>query len=383
MLSQPRQSIAKNEGLSLAERFLLFEEPKTKWLRLNRLLKQKPGISDRLKLNLGNSDDNVQRLLSVLFAAEEAQRFESKAFEGIASSLTNSELAEHLTESEVTYWSQTTGLDLDKSLWLAIAYHVIPEWHRLDRLQDGRFELIETCLEWLHKDPSSIRLLGLSQKQFRKAFTTEHWLVLLKQLRTIIDGRRASLPANVLPKMLVLVEGPTDNLLLPCFAKNAGVDLNTFSIMFISAGGAKQIARRYGLLKEMVSIPIFCVFDGDAQTESDKVRNNLRSSDCLHVLADGEIEDVLNLDSFVNHLNNYFSSLTNTSYYQTISPVDFDGVSGRGERLERFWRDRKLGHFDKLHFARFLADALGSEDEISLDGKTLIASLVRLRNLSK
>ncbi len=176
--------------------------------------------------------------------------------------------------------------------------------------------------------------------------------------------------------LIILAEGVTEIILLPWLAKNNGLDLNAAGVMLLSAGGANQVVKKYFQLKETVAIPIFCLLDHDAQVQANEIKGVLRSRDNLYVLESGEIEDLFKLESLISLLNAYLVDLPHISGYSSpISSEDFLSNSNRSTVLDKLWRERDLGKFDKVGFAKFVADSPCHAQEISLDGRMLLESI--------
>jgi hypothetical protein len=200
------------------------------------------------------------------------------------------------------------------------------------------------------------------------------------QFRQRIALHRGSLPNNFLPNYILLVEGMTEAILLPRFAALLGFNLARSGAMVVAAGGANQVAKRYLYLREVLKSPIYIILDRDAEMQRDILQPNLRSDDRMHVLADGEVEDILTNDVFVPLLNNYAHSLpTVMSDTVTINPEEFANSSPRKLVLQKLWKELNLGKFDKVGFAKFVASELapaGSTGKgLSPDGVALIKSI--------
>jgi len=123
-------------------------------------------------------------------------------------------------------------------------------------------------------------------------------------------------------------------------------------------------------------LPIFCLFDQDAHLWAKQVSSQLRPHDHVHVIADGEIEDLVQLEFFVNQLNNYLTTdcLNDTDTLVAVS--DFSPSRKRTATLDQIWRRRQLGKFEKVKFARFLTNDLSSQDTISADGMLMLDKLL-------
>jgi len=191
---------------------------------------------------------------------------------------------------------------------------------------------------------------------------------------------RHALPGTCLPDSIVFVEGPTESVLLPALCKANGLDLNTAGTMLVAAGGANQVVRRYMTAKETFTIPIFCVLDGDAVEQAELLYQNIREGDGLHVLEDGEIEDLVKIDALIPLLNGFIESLSIISNdLMTIRSAHFPEGASRTKVLDKLWRERSLGKFDKVGFAEYIANELANDrsvaNHLSSDGKLLISNL--------
>lgn len=176
-------------------------------------------------------------------------------------------------------------------------------------------------------------------------------------------------------KVVILVEGLTEQILLPGLARACGLDLAALGAIIVPAGGAKKLARQYLYLKERITKPIFCLFDRDAQAWAAKVTSALRQNDYVHILADGEIEDLMHLEFFVSQLNSY---LTADCLYDTnrlVAVSDFSPAQRRTFILDQIWRQRQLGKFEKVKFAQFITSVVCSPEAISTDGKRMFNKL--------
>jgi hypothetical protein len=211
---------------------------------------------------------------------------------------------------------------------------------------------------------------------------------------------QTKLPGHFLPDLIVLVEGPTEIILLPLLALRLGIDLNALGAMLIAAGGANQVAKKYVQLRETVAIPIFCLLDHDAEQQRSLIASQLRPEDHLYTLKEGEIEDLIRIDSFVPLINRYLATVQyGASGLKPVEESDFEPGLSRTAVLEKLWRQRNLGKFDKVGFAKFIAEAsergtiagttsqamAGSlaVHEITPDGRLLIKTLAACQSRSR
>ncbi len=185
---------------------------------------------------------------------------------------------------------------------------------------------------------------------------------------------------NCLPqecKAIIFVEGLTEQVLLPYIASAYSLNLADRGAIVVAAGGADQLVRKYLYVRDKINLPIFCIFDRDAQAYAAHVLANLRLGDQVHVLADGEIEDLMRLDFLVSKLNRYLAADPLNDYNQPVEISDFYTKERRTFILDRIWRQRTLGKFDKVGFAKFIAGEPPNQDMLSIDGKRMLAKLTR------
>lgn len=252
-------------------------------------------------------------------------------------------------------------LSASEAVWVARSTMMVPDWLELQQEGpwngDARREFLLECLPDFHR--SHLTLAGISA-------ATENF-------DRRLSSTRSRLPGNFLPKAVMLVEGPTEALLLPKLCKLLAFDLDFNGIATISAGGASQLARRYLDFKELTALPVVAVLDADAEEQAELIRDVLRDKDRLHVLDKGEIEDIFDTDLLVRFLNNH---LQLSGIPLPVNRNDFSPDVRRTAILNRLWRDRGLGNFDKIGFAQTIVDSLSNFQEVPADAK-VVTNLLR------
>jgi hypothetical protein len=359
----------RNEIWSLIQRLLAFDEPVAKWLHFKNSIaklekiafvlpdQQMPKefwstiLNQRLRIffELSSADMELGNRFAAAFAEQELLR---------------------LTDSALQMWRHKFARDLlpdqnSRSLW-HLAFARIGALFAVT-LKDGpwqedeRGRFVRDCLDELN----ALRQSGQNWSDFH------------------LDERRHAskkLPASLLPNSIILVEGATEAVLLPLLAECLKVDLLGERALVVPAGGANQVVKKYLYEKEIYSLPIFVILDLDAAEQSEILASSLRDVDRLHVLSDGEIEDILRLDVFVPMLNRYIASLPGiVNDNRPIKPEHFGAGVPRKQILTRLWRERGLGKFDKVGFAKFTAEDLPAQGvgrkALSEDGLVMIESL--------
>ena len=169
---------------------------------------------------------------------------------------------------------------------------------------------------------------------------------------------------------LVIVEGITEDILLPAFADYIGKSLSERGIFIFSAGGKTKIPSLYAQFKDELKIPIVVVFDNDANDLSDNLRPYLRSSDKIIVNSKGEFEDLLSLSLIRRTLNNTYYN----SEKSTFSELRSD--DSMCKNLEEYYRSRNLGEFKKAQFSKLLVSNVKYDTDVSVDIRKLIENMI-------
>jgi hypothetical protein len=121
------------------------------------------------------------------------------------------------------------------------------------------------------------------------------------------------------------------------------------------------VARRYLTIKDTVRLPIVCVLDGDAEAAAAIVEDSLRAIDQLVSLQVIELEDSYPHDQLLflldEHLHKFGQSLTR-------SELVLPDTGRRKQALDKLFRDRGLGDFDKIAFAHNVVESCKSSDDV-------------------
>jgi len=401
---------------SCLKRCLSFEEPVARSARLRDLIKRHilhpiarsrtlgslcQAEQDRLfKLAFGMAEAAVPaQLLSIVLALEDVSRFSGQAFDRwlvaaargrrrgtaadpclslIAGGGRTATVASLMAALGYSDWARAAATVGDRSAelscldelelggaqaaWVARAALLLPDWGQL-RLEgpwssDSRAGFLVACLDALERANLSLSAIGIERAQ--------------KIFLSMLGQRRAALPGSFLPALILLVEGPTEALLLPHFARCLGFDLDAHAVMVVAAGGANQVLRRFLDLRVLTTLPIAVVLDGDAREPSTLIAEALRKEDRLHILSAGEIEDVFDQPVFLSLLNDY---LRTGRLGMPVQPADLQVGEPRTGALNRIWRKRGLGDFDKIGFARTVAEKLTKPVQVPADLRAIVRSL--------
>lgn len=353
----------------------MFDEPPIKWTRLltqvSKLLKNgPPDLADEPLASqqevfraVFGSQQNIaaSRVFNAVLALEEAERFEDACFYNWYLSFAETEDVDR-TSALAQEITKHFGLPQGAALWLEHACSAVPDWCGL--LESGPWTeeplalFVADCLRPHLSAPESVDTVLLMQQTFRD----------------LLRKRRNELSTNFQPNVVLLVEGVTESILIPRIAQLLNAKLVGMAI--IACGGANQLLRRYIGLIDVTPLPVFCLIDRDADEPIATIRQLLRTEkDSLHVWQEGEIEDALGMEILLRYLN-LFLSETGASAPISLRDMETAGKN-RTVDLDRVWRARGLGDFDKVGFARYVAEHI-SADEIPPQMRQLVANLKTL-----
>ena len=191
-------------------------------------------------------------------------------------------------------------------------------------------------------------------------------------LKNIAEITKESYLNNLLfpIRKLIIVEGITEEILLPVFASKLGFDFNQNGIFILGSGGKTKSPVLYNDLKDKLKIPVILLFDADAGDICFALKKNLNIKDKLICLDKGEFEDILSLNLIKRTLNKEFEPISEV----TISEIKL--YNKRCDFLEEFFRSRQLGEFKKAKFAKLLSNNVKYKSDISDDIKILIDNII-------
>ena len=184
------------------------------------------------------------------------------------------------------------------------------------------------------------------------------WLKSLNEVDNLAQNRQNHYLKFPIEKV-ILVEGLTEEILLPAFAKFLGYDFYREGVQIIPAGGKNQVVKMYYSLSEELKIPIFLLLDKDAEENISQIRPKLREQDKIHLVSSGEFEDMLPESLIIkafNSLNKNFSAITENDFQKGLSHV---------ENLELIYKNKGLHEFKKADFAKLIRENITEITDIS------------------
>lgn len=376
--------------IDMFETWLSFSEPEG---RLRKLIKWheriiEPASFDEGAIECGSKRDaRAKALFSLAFALYEIELFRPIAFKRFDFA-GGDELVERGWRllsplfPVLAKATETLGLKEGELKWLSLSALALSACHRPGITQKND----SAVLPFVSRVEERIKTEVLPAKfdfdcQAKPGAPLSSSLIILKDE---LEGNRRLLPPSFLPRHLMLVEGPTEALLMPRFAQCLGESMSERGIYLISSGGANQVVKRYLYWRELVNIGITCVLDRDAGDLVGILKDSMRPADQICVLSEGEIEDAFALPVFVELLNSYLASLAGINCPTVIeSDVltvdDFKDEKERRRALKRLWKERGLGEFDKVDFARFVSNSLLEAGKVPSDIRKMLAPLSRKR----
>ncbi len=363
---------------SMLQKYLVFDEPSSRCTRLKKsIAKQLKSLpAKEIDLSAANQDeqdrlfdaifggrpnDNSCRLLSVLLGLEEIARFDEITYASwaIEAGAPESNLL-RTTEfwNGLDNWFAAANLSQGQIRWLRHCAIATPNWSLLNN--SGPWSGIALAIFLSEAFKQIEKQLAAETVFDTKTFATAH-----AQFNKLLKSMRPQLPGDFMPHAIVIVEGPTEAVLLPRFGQVLGMNFQAEGIMIVAAGGAKQVAKRYLLLRDLAALPIVCILDRDAEEQAALIADTIRDCDRLFVLEAGEIEDTFASKPFAHYLNSYLESFHGS--VQSVTEGDFPSGVSRKAILNKLWKARKLGDFDKIAFAESIAHGLDTAGDVPLE----------------
>lgn len=200
----------------------------------------------------------------------------------------------------------------------------------------------------------------------------------LKWLKYIIDNKNVNLDeiretyALKFPvKEVILVEGITEEILLPAFCRFLGYDFYKKGIHIIASGGKNQVVKEYYKLSEDVKLPIFILLDSDAKENIAQIEPKLRACDRIHKVTCGEFEDLLSKSLIVKTINSHFEN------FLSITEDDISQERPMVSILEELFKTKGLHEFKKAEFAKLVRENINSENDITDEIKTITEEIFK------
>lgn len=191
------------------------------------------------------------------------------------------------------------------------------------------------------------------------------WLNSLRYDNNLIVSRE-KLGLKFPIEKVLLVEGLTEEILLPEFSKFLGHDFDKNGVQIIGAGGKNQVVKIYYKLSQELKLPIFLLLDKDAEDNIKQILPRLRSSDVIHPVSCGEFEDLLPKSLITKTVNRHFQN------FLTIAESDLDSDLPMARCLDDLFKKRGLHEFKKSEFAKLVSENIEIQSDISYEIRIII-----------
>lgn len=201
------------------------------------------------------------------------------------------------------------------------------------------------------------------------------WLKSIESGQNLVKLRNEKYLKYPIEKVL-LVEGITEEILLPAFSRFWGHDFYQMGIQLIPAGGKNQVVKMYYQMIEEVKLPIFLLLDRDAEENIRQIKPKLREIDKIHLVSCGEFEDLLPRSLVIKTINNHLRN------FNTISSEDFDESMSAVKNLENIFKTKGLHEFKKAEFAKLVRDNIATDADISDEIKEIIREIFEKNKFS-
>lgn len=198
------------------------------------------------------------------------------------------------------------------------------------------------------------------------------WLKAISEKQNIEQARKEKGLKFPVEEVLI-VEGATEETLLPEFAKKCGYDFDKEGIYILSAGGKNQVVKLYYALVEKLKLPIFVLLDKDAAQNREYILTKLRDSDKVHLLECGEFEDLLPIE-LVERTLEY--ELNNISIIEQEMITTEESMV---KNLEEVFKTRGMHEFKKVEFAQMVKRNILTDADISPEIRTIVEEIKKLK----
>ena len=159
----------------------------------------------------------------------------------------------------------------------------------------------------------------------------------------------------LLEKLKLEIKIPTTKKLI----LTDGYDFSKNNVQLVQAGGKNQVAKYYLDYINYVKIPIVILLDNDAKQIYDILSPKIRKTDKMILLPNGEFEDLLLSSLIKKAINSNFKNVVQ------IELSDIDKNISKVEALEKLYRVKCLGDFQKGEFAKLVQKSISNKTHLS------------------
>ena len=275
-----------------------------------------------------------------------------------------------------TYATEIFNSSLEKSSNIHINKFIKDYENRIFINNEETQKLLNNEIDYISainliKNESALNIRWL--KEICKSFINETELILDKKIWQKINQLRKDQLLKYPIEKVLLVEGITEEILLPIFGKYLGFDFNAHGIHIIPAGGKNQVVKLYYKLVKDLKIPIFVLLDQDAEENIREIKPRLRDVDKIHLVSCGEFEDLLPKRLIINTVNSHFKN------FLTITENDIISKPSTVKTLEELFKTKGLHEFKKAEFAKCVSENINSNNDISHEIKIIIEEIKNIK----
>lgn len=231
---------------------------------------------------------------------------------------------------------------------------------------DGLFDYIE-----------KFKLINDRNIWIKRAYLLWEFTKSNNNLKEIFDYSltlRKKLNYTVSPEIFLIVEGITEEKLLPLFSSVYGFNFAENGIYLVSAGGKNQVFKIYKDYKNKLNIPIFVLLDSDAEAIANEINLIKRAIDTVYLIKEGEFEDILTYELIQKTINNSFS------LFESVDISELRNESNMVNVLHFLWKSKGYGDFSKATFAKMVSDNIKSKSDVSCSIETIFNVLMTILN---
>ncbi|MEI7474121.1 MAG: TOPRIM nucleotidyl transferase/hydrolase domain-containing protein [bacterium] len=292
----------------------------------------------------------------------------------------STKLIEEIINSENFFFNQQPGITLDKlsnienlsvyeinELFSSAGYKTKikkhPELSGYDNIYISYSNTFSINFESLFDYFDKADLLTKTSLWVKRAFYIWKYLLLNQNFNEVYCYSlelRKSLNFPVSPEIFLIVEGITEEKLLPMFSCVHGFDFAKNGIYLVSAGGKNQVLKMYKDYKDKLCIPIFILFDFDAESIGKEIIKIKREIDSVYIINEGEFEDILTYQLILKSINNSFSIVNNN-----VEINELRSEACMVNVLNSLWKIKGYGEFSKASFAKMVKDNITCKTDVS------------------
>ena len=351
--------------LLFREYFLVFfkeENFKFKYLSLEELIINLDRLT-RFKL----PDESYNRvffsilqknLISPKFSKAQLEKLNAKVISKAIETIWNKSVKKLFPERKINY-------EINRTIKLLINL-------QYKNLDENTISLIKTKLSIspileeidIKEAPNNLKLLIHANKLFSKKnkVTKKSLISLRKKLHLTFPTEK-----------LLIVEGITEEILLPVFARKMNKNFEDYGIFVLGAGGKSKSPELYIKLKEKLKIPVILLFDNDAKEICELLQINLLKKDKTIIIDKGEFEDIISLNLLKRAINKEYGE------FNLITKKDLQIYTRMCQNIENYFKSQKLGEFKKAKFAKIIAKNIKYNTDISIEVENIIKEIIRTK----